>query len=72
MCNLGIEHLLHVFFDCQFARDCWQYAGRSYDMQDVEYGPDWLVQKLSSVGDDESILIAKALWGIWFFRNKKV
>lgn len=41
-------------------------------MQDVEYGPDWLVQKLSSVGDDESILIAKALWGIWFFRNKKV
>lgn len=38
----------------------------------VEYAPDWLFEKLSTAGNDELMLIAMVLWGIWFFRNKKV
>lgn len=41
-------------------------------MSEVEYSPDWLLQKLSMADHDEIILIAKVLYGIWFFRNKKV
>lgn len=36
MCDNDVEHLLHVFFDCQFASQCWAYAGLSYDMSLVE------------------------------------
>lgn len=24
MCEHDIEHVLHLFFDCEFARSCWQ------------------------------------------------
>lgn len=43
MCERDVEHLLHVFFDCAFAYQCWLYAGTVFDMQYVEFGPDWLV-----------------------------
>lgn len=72
MCNADVEHLLHVFFDCPFAHNCWQYTGGSFDMHAVEFAPDWLLWQLSNVSDSELIRIAKVLWGIWFFRNKKV
>lgn len=32
MCERDVEHLLHVFFDCAFANQCWCYAGAGYDM----------------------------------------
>lgn len=72
MCNSDIEHSLQIFFKCPFVNMCWQYAGRSYDMHLVEYAPDWLFQKINGASHDEIILIAKVLWDIWFFRNKKV
>lgn len=72
MCDSDVEHLLHVFFDCPFAASCWQYVGLSLDMSMVEFAPDWLLQKLNGTGHDELLLIARVLWGIWFFRNKKV
>lgn len=43
-----------------------------FDMSLVESAPDWLLQKLGSSHKEELILIAKVLYGIWFFRNKKV
>lgn len=36
MCDIDIEHLGHVFFDCVFARQCWHYTGMVYDMSNVE------------------------------------
>ena len=38
----------------------------------VEYAPDWLLQKLNEANPEEVTLIARVLWGIWFFRNKRV
>lgn len=72
MCDADVEHLLHLFFDCPFATSCWQYVGMPLDMSTVEYAPDWLLQKLNEASHEEIVLIARVLWGIWFFRNKKV
>lgn len=36
MCNADVEHLLHLFFDCHFAVQCWNYVGLVYDMRQVE------------------------------------
>lgn len=41
-------------------------------MRMVEFAPEWLFQKPSTAGHAEIILIARVLWGIWFFQNKKV
>lgn len=72
MCTSDIEHKLHVFFDCPFASSCWQYAGLHYDMSAVEFASDWLLQKINLAPYDEIMGIVNVLWGIWFFRNKKV
>lgn len=42
------------------------------DMQSVEFAPDCLLWQINNASDDEVIGIAKVLWGIWFFRSKKV
>lgn len=72
MCEQDVEHLLHVFFDCPFARHCWQYVGREYDMSTVEYVPDWLIQQINNASGEDISMISRVLWGIWLFRNKKV
>lgn len=41
-------------------------------MQAVEFASDWFVHKINSVSIDEVIRIAKVLWGVWFFRIKKI
>lgn len=41
-------------------------------MSSVEYGPDWLVNKLSVCKDEEAVKVCIILWGIWMWRNKKV
>lgn len=53
MCSLDIEHLLHVFFDCQFAHQCWNNVGLVFDMSRVEEAPVWLLSMLSTVNDEE-------------------
>ena len=39
MCEGDIEHLLHVFFDCTFAQQCWSTAGLNLDMRLVDSAP---------------------------------
>lgn len=46
MCNVDIEHLIHFFYDCRFAKHCWNHVGLSYDWNSVESVPDWLLNKL--------------------------
>lgn len=72
MCNVDVEHMLHLFFDCQFANSCWQSVGLNYDMREVHSATDWLLQKLEKGKHDEITSICLVLWGIWFWRNKKV
>ena len=72
MCNTNIEHSLHVFFDCQFVRSCWEDAGTLYDMSTVTFTQDWLLHKLEVASIEELNIICGVLWGIWFLRNKRV
>lgn len=71
-CMTDVEHLLHVFFDCEFATQCWQYLGHRLDMRAVEYAPSWLLQILSSGSSEEIISIVTGLWGIWNARNMRL
>lgn len=72
MCSIDVEHLLHVFFECDYARSCWHAVDLSYDMSEVVYAPEWLLYKLESSSQAEVIKISTVLWGIWFWRNKRV
>lgn len=72
MCESDTEHLSHIFFDCKFAVECWQIAGLSFDMQNVEWVHDWLLDKISNEDEETVIKIAEILYCIWFVRNKKV
>lgn len=70
--NIDVEHLLHVFFDCSFAASYWRYKGFQFDMSTVDSAPDWLLNKLDTADNDELVNICTILWGVWFWRNKKV
>lgn len=72
MCSIDVEHLLHIFFDCSFAKECWQSAGLHYAMQDVESAFDWLLDKMVTGTIEEKEKVAMILWDIWFARNQKV
>lgn len=52
MCNLDVEHLLHIFFDCVFARKCWLKSGITSDMETVESAPEWLIEKLGTESEE--------------------
>lgn len=71
-CNADVEHSIHLFFDCDFAKQCWHAAGLCFDMSQVYSAPDWLIHKLDTANQEESIMVASVLWGIFFWRNKKV
>lgn len=64
MCNRDMEHLLHVFFDCYFAAQCWQQVGIQYDMWVVENASAWLLDKLGTESYEKLCTIAMTLWGI--------
>lgn len=72
MCLNDIEHLLHVFFECNFARQCWDHVNLSYDMRPVEFAPDWLLSKINDASSEEVVKVCTVLWGIWYWRNKRV
>lgn len=72
MCVGDIEHLAHLFFDCRFAQECWKIVGLEYDMRDVEYVSEWLLNKLSNDTAENLGRISAVLWGVWFARNKRI
>lgn len=72
MCIGDVEHMLHIFFDCHFATNWWRAAGLEFNMAEVEFAPDWLLERLSHEPHEKLITIATVLWSIWFARNKKV
>lgn len=70
MCVGDVEHLLHLFFDCKFAQDCWYRVGLLYDMMTVESAPNWLLNGSSDDTEDNLIKISAVQWVVCFARNK--
>lgn len=71
ICNVDVEHLLHLFFECPFARNCWNAHNLVYDMHDVQSAPQWVLNKLETAKHEEAVNICIILWGIWFWRIRK-
>lgn len=63
MCSVDVDHMCHVFFDCHYAKSCWQAAGLSFDMSQVSFAPEWLLSQLEILSHKESIKLATVLWG---------
>lgn len=36
MCEVDVEHLLHVFLECSFAKQCWRMLDLDVDVTRVE------------------------------------
>ena len=64
MCTCDVEHLLHLFFDCNFALECWNRVGLVYNMMDVESTPEWLLNRLGSESEENLVKISAVLWGV--------
>lgn len=71
-CDRDVEHMLHVFFDCDFATRCWQLAALQFDMLEIYSASDWLLSKLETENHENLIKVASVLWGIWFVWNNKI
>ena len=72
MCEQDIEHMRHVFVKCQYAKACRESLGVGFDLTEVEILASWALHKLESESEERVVCIKKALWGIWFVRNKQV
>ncbi|XP_074362434.1 uncharacterized protein LOC141702707 [Apium graveolens] len=72
MCNIDGENMIHAFFDCNFDAQYWSHVNLSYDMRELKCAPDWLLSKLDMCSVEVIIRICTLLWGVWFWRNKRV
>lgn len=72
MCITESESMVHVFFQCNFAMQCWQENRMNWDMHLVESAAYWLLHKLETENQCTLIKVATVLWGIWLARNKVV
>lgn len=72
MFGVDIEHLLLLFLDCTFAKQCWQYTGLHFEVTRVESAFIWLLERLTEADKEVSVKLDSVLWGIWSARNIKV
>lgn len=72
MCSSDVEHMLHLFFDCEFAAGCWHHVSLCYDWSGVENANDWLLEKISSAPAEEAARICIVLWGVWYLLESKL
>lgn len=69
MCEVDIEHILHLNFDCSFAKGCWRSVGIEFDAMRVDDCSEWLLQKLASESNDTMVQMVTILSGIWSAKN---
>ncbi|KAL8114918.1 hypothetical protein AgCh_021666 [Apium graveolens] len=72
MCVGDVEHMNHLFIDCNYAKDCWHEVGLNFDMIEEEYANVWLLNMMEKAPDDIVIKISIVLWGIWYARYKRI
>lgn len=72
MCGVDVEHLLYVFLDCKFVKDCWKYMSLEFDTSEIESLPEWLLQRLGEENHEKMVRMTMVLWGIWNARNMRM
>lgn len=72
ICLHDVEHLLHIFLDCNFAKERWKSVRLEFDSTTVESCSDWLLHILNTKDNAAMIKVATVLWGIWSSRTMKI
>ncbi|CAN1135828.1 Putative ribonuclease H protein At1g65750 [Linum perenne] len=76
ICGSATEDFNHLFFDCQYAEDCWEHASLCVWIADIKLNTplfdDWLQRLLLSAATDSREKAAVVLWGLWRERNRRV
>lgn len=52
MCNIDVKHVRHVFFECQFASNCWDCAECAFDTTELKVVSTWVLQMLGSESEE--------------------
>lgn len=63
VCNHDSEHLLHLFFECEFVVECWNHVNFYYDLSDVFDVSEWLLDKLNEASADELVSCVRFFGG---------
>ena len=64
-CGSDVEHHLHLFFDCQYAQDCWNHADLLFITDDIENFWTWLLDLFSNKSNEVCGRVEVVLWSIW-------
>lgn len=72
MCDADIENSMHLFFGCQYATGCWDAVHLKHDLGEVTSASQWVLCQLETAKNEELMNMCVVLWGIWYWRNKKV
>ena len=64
MCETDVEHLLHIFLDCDFVKECWSLIGLDFEVSSIETAPGWVLYRLATKTTEDKIQIVKILWCI--------
>ncbi|CAN1779651.1 Putative ribonuclease H protein At1g65750 [Linum perenne] len=76
VCASGLEDYNHLFFDCQFAEDCWLAADLVNKINDFRLAgasfDDRLQSFLRYPVEEIRTKVATVLWGLWKERNRRV
>ncbi|KAL8135927.1 hypothetical protein AgCh_010516 [Apium graveolens] len=72
MCNVDIEHVRHLFLECQYVKTCWGCLESTFDVSGVEVLSTWVLERMGSESEERLMKLVKAMWGIWWARNRRV
>nr|GMD20780.1 UPF0481 protein At3g47200-like [Ipomoea batatas] len=72
MCQREEESILHLFIDCQFAKECWRFSALPVQTNNFSSFSDWADHHISTLGEEQISLMITICWKIWNARNNKI
>lgn len=69
MCKNDVEHVLHIFLDCSYAKQCLNHMELDFNTFSVKSCAEWLLNELAMGDKDHLRRLTTALWGVWSARN---
>ena len=71
-CDATPESPMHLFAECNFARECWRYNASNISPRAMEGFREWLCRLMQEKDNKSMRKIAEVMWGIWGHRNSKL
>jgi hypothetical protein len=69
LCRTNVlETVQHLFFECEFARQCWEFVNVNWDAS-VQLSQNYMTAKAAFNGPCFFDVFACATWNIWKIRN---